>query len=118
MGKPFLSANKRCKELVGVVHPHKWYAVLVGAVHGMAKFNLHGRVGSALVNYSSARSTGRKSPASENPIGVGRAPADFELDVLGRARHFLLFDYRNHRRLRYARERHFSGSAPMAGILD
>src|SRR6516164_6250332 len=95
-------ANIGRKEFVGVVQPYEWYAVQIGAVHGMAKFNLHGRVGSTLVNNGPARSTCRKPPAAQNPIRVGRALVDFELDVLGRARHFFVFDYRNHRLLRYA----------------
>src|SRR6516164_7477594 len=76
-------ANVRGKKLIRVVDPHERYAVLIGAIQDMAKLNLHGSVGLALVDHHFGRSGSRKPPASENPIGVGRTPGDPELDVLG-----------------------------------
>src|SRR6516225_2532256 len=110
------SANERREQFFGVVDPHKGYAVLVGAVEHVAKLDFHGSVGSALVDDIFAGSGSRQPPASQNTIGVGRAVVDLELDIPGGAGIFLLFDNRNHGRLRYRRDTISSAWAPMVEL--
>jgi hypothetical protein len=86
----------RRKQLVGIVDPHKRDAVLIGAVHGEPKIRLYRVAELALVDCSSAFG---EAPTPESPIGIGRAPVDFELDVPGSARLFLPFDHCNHSQL-------------------
>jgi hypothetical protein len=90
--------------------------VLIGAIHDVAELNLYGSAGLVLVNYDSARLGTRKPPTPQYSIGVGWAAVDFELDVLGGASDFLLFDDRNHRRLRYMSGCHSSASTLMGEV--
>src|SRR6516164_11114967 len=112
------STNKRREQFVGVVDPDKRYAVLVGAVEHLAKLDLHGRVGPALIDDCFDRSGSRQPPASQNTIGIGRAVVDLELDILGGAGIFLLFDNRNHGRLRYRRDTISSALRRWSSFLD
>jgi hypothetical protein len=89
-------AGPRRKQLVGIVDPHKRDAVLIGAVHGEPKIRLYRVAEPALVDHRSALG---KAPAPESAIGLGRAPADFELDIPRARRLFSPFDDCNHSQL-------------------
>src|SRR6516165_6958418 len=110
------TANERQKQLVGVIDPYERYAVLIGAVQDVAKFNVNRGAKPALGNYCFDRVASRKLPTSQNKIGVDRAPVDFEFDVLGGARAFLFFDDGNHERLRNTSGRHPSALTLMAPL--
>ena len=82
--------------------------MLIGAVQDVAKFNVNRRAKPAFGNYCFDRAAGRKPSTSQNKTGIGRAPVDFEFDVLGGASAFLFFDDGNHKRLRKTSGRHSS----------